>query len=203
MPCTCPPLVYTVRRTALGPKDASTSSTLGVVVVTAVMSAPLWTREGLGRAGRPPPGHGRCSFDTRRGTPARDTLLPGRGAMQGLSAVRITRTGDVRWCATAPMRARPRTGHASLAGTAPKATPPSACCPTAWRRGFPASSTPSKAVVANVEQAPSLSATANALRPDTKPPEPIEIPESLRLPHLRMADCHRYGGVPPAPGRCG
>ena len=86
-------------------------------------------------AGGPPPGHGRCSFDTRRGTPARDTLGPKRGAMQALSGVRITRTGDVRWHATAPIRARPRAGHASLAGTAPRVTPPSACCPTAWPRG--------------------------------------------------------------------
>ena len=37
-----------------------------------------------------PPGHGRCSFAIRRGLPASNTLEPRRGALQGLSAVRIT-----------------------------------------------------------------------------------------------------------------
>ncbi len=152
VPRTCPCLVHTVRRacpqldwgTALGPKDASTSSALGVVGAAVVVSAPLGTREELARAGSPPPGHGRCSFDTHRGTPARDTLGPRRGAMQASSAVRIIRTGDVRSHATAPTRARPRAGHASLAGTALRATPPSACCPTVWPLGCPVPSIPSK-----------------------------------------------------------
>ena len=68
-----------------------------------VRGAPImsvWTREELARTGSLPPGHGRCSFDTHRGTPARDTLGPRRGAMQALSGVRIIRTGDVRWRAT-------------------------------------------------------------------------------------------------------
>ena len=64
--------------------------------------------------------------------------------MQPSSAARITPTGTVRWHATAPIRARPRAGHGSLAGTAPRATPPSACCPTAWPHGFRVNSTPSK-----------------------------------------------------------
>ena len=135
VPRTCPCLVHTFRRTTPGPKDASTSSPLGVVGAGAVVLAPRWTREELARTGTPPPGRGRCSFDTHRGTPARDTLEPKRGAMQALSGVRTTRTADVRWHATAPTRARPRAGHASLAGTAPRVTPPSACCPTAWPRG--------------------------------------------------------------------
>ena len=152
VPRTCPCLVHTVRRacpqldwgTALGPKDASTFSALGVVGAAVVVSAPLWTREELARAGSPPPGHGRCSFDTHRGTPARDTLGPKRGAMQASSAVRIIRTGDVRSPATAPTRARPRAGHAPLAGTVLRATPPSACCPTVWPHGYPGLSMRSK-----------------------------------------------------------
>ena len=64
--------------------------------------------------------------------------------MQGLSAARITRTADVRWHATAPTRARPRAGRRSLAGTAPRATPPSACCRTVWLHGCPVNSIRSK-----------------------------------------------------------
>ena len=129
-----------------GPQDGARSAGR-VHIVTAwrcgarvVVSAFLWTREELARTGSLPPGHGRCSFGMNRGTPARDTLGPRRGAMQASSAVRIIRTGDVRSPATAPTRARPRAGHESLAGTAPKATPPSACCPIAWPHGFRAPS---------------------------------------------------------------
>ena len=139
-----PGLVHTVRRTALGPKDASTSSSLGVAKAVVVVSTPPGTREELARAGGTPPGRGRCSFAMRRGLPASNTLGPRRGAMQGSIAARITLTGTVRWHATAPMRARPRAGRTSPAGTVAKATPPSACCRTVWPRGCRASSTPSK-----------------------------------------------------------
>ena len=98
------------------------------------LGATLGDRE-EGPHGRPPPGHGQCSFDTHRGTPASDTLEPGRGAMQVLRAVRTTRTGEVRSHATAPMRARLRAGPASLAGTAPRGTPRSACCRIFCRPG--------------------------------------------------------------------
>ena len=112
-----PGLVHTVHTTTLGPKDASTSSALGAAMVAAVVSAPFATREELARAGGwTPPGHGRCSFATRRGLPASNTLVPRRGVMQGSSAVRITPTGDVRWHATAPMRARARAGRSSIPG---------------------------------------------------------------------------------------
>ena len=100
-----------------------------------VISGSDWQTEELARTGSPPPGHGRCSFDTHRGTPASHTSEPGRGAMQGFRAVRTTRTGGARSRATAPMRARPRAGRASLAGTAPRATPRSACCRTFSRPG--------------------------------------------------------------------
>ena len=53
MPRTCPRLVHTVRRTALGPKDGSTSSLLGAAVVAVVLSAPRWNQEEKARAGRP------------------------------------------------------------------------------------------------------------------------------------------------------
>ena len=64
--------------------------------------------------------------------------------MQGSIAARITRTANVRWHVTAPTRARPRAGRRSLAGTAPRATPPSACCRTVWPRGCRANSMTSK-----------------------------------------------------------
>ena len=69
-----PGLVHTVRRTALGPKDASTSSSLGVAKAVVVVSTPPGTREELARAGGTPPGRGRCSFAMRRGLPASNTL---------------------------------------------------------------------------------------------------------------------------------
>ena len=104
-----------------------------------------WEQKEKARAGEPPRrATAGCSFATRRGSPARDTLEPGRGAMQGSSAARTTRMGDVRWHATAPTRARPRAGRRSLAGTALRATPPSACCPIVWRRACPAPSMSSK-----------------------------------------------------------
>ena len=139
-----PGLVHTLRRTALGPKDASTSSSLGVARAVVVASTPLRTTKELARTGGTPPGHGRCSFAMRRGLPASNTLGPRRGAMQGSLAARITLTGTVRWHATAPIRARPRAGRTSLAGTVATATPPSACCRTVWLHGFLASSTRSK-----------------------------------------------------------
>ena len=104
-----------------------------------------WEQKEKARAGEPPRrATAGCSFATRRGSPASDTLEPKRGAMQGLSAARTTRTDDVRWHATAPTRARPRAGRRSLAGTALRATPPSACCPIVWRRACPAPSMSSK-----------------------------------------------------------
>ena len=62
-----------------------------------------WEQKEKARAGEPPRrATAGCSFATRRGSPARDTLEPRRGAMQGSSAARTTRMGDVRWHATAP-----------------------------------------------------------------------------------------------------
>ena len=142
---TCPGLLHTVRRTALGPKDASTSSPLGAAMVVAVVSPPLQTKKELARAGgRPRRATAGCSFGTRRGSPARNTLAPRRGAMQGSSTARTTRTGGVRWQLTGPTHARPRAGQRFLAGIAARATPPSACCRTVWPHGFLASSTSSK-----------------------------------------------------------
>ena len=73
VPRTCPPLVHTVRRTALGPQDASISSPLGVAVVVArSLGVPLDER-GVwpARGDDPRASQGRCSFGMRRGTPAR------------------------------------------------------------------------------------------------------------------------------------
>ena len=56
-----------------GPQDAARSAgrvhivTAGVGVLAAVVSAPLHTREELARAGRLPPGHGRCAASLRDG----------------------------------------------------------------------------------------------------------------------------------------
>ena len=112
-------------------------------------AAPGWFRSlGLttnrkeARAGSlDPPGHGRCSFATKRGLPARNTLRPRRGATQGLSAARITRTANVPWQATARTGGRPRPARGFLAGTAERAIRRSAFWPTAWRRGCRARST--------------------------------------------------------------
>ena len=180
-----PWLVHTLRRTALGPKDASTPSALGVAAPALVISGSDWHREELARTGSPPPGHGRCSFDTHRGTPASHTLEPGRGAMQGFRAVRTTRRGAVRSRATAPMRARPRAGRASLAGTAPRATPRSACCRTVSSARLPGTLDELEEVVAHAERASSLLAAANALRTDA-----VALPGAMRWVRRRVQRVH-------------
>ena len=67
-----PGLIHTLRRTTLGPQDASTSSPLGVARAAVVVSTPLGMREELARAGGTPPGHGRGSFavESRTGASA-------------------------------------------------------------------------------------------------------------------------------------
>ena len=63
-----PGLLHTVRRTAPGPQDASTSSPLGAAMVVAVVSPPLQTKKELARAGRQtPPGHGRLQLRYKTG----------------------------------------------------------------------------------------------------------------------------------------
>ena len=140
----------------------------------------------LARAGRRPRrATAGCSFGTRRGSPASDTLGPRRGAMQGLSAARITRTANVRWHVTAPTRARPRAGRRSLAGIAPRATPPSACCRTVWHARLPGELDDVEAVVAHAERAPSRSAAANALRRD-----PVGLAGAIRWVQRRVLLVH-------------
>ena len=94
-------------------------------------------REELARAGGPPPWPWPVQLRYASGHAlARDTLGPKRGAMQALSGVanrpaRGMFAGTPRHLyAQDPARDTHRSS-----GTAPRVTPPSACCPTAWPRG--------------------------------------------------------------------
>ena len=105
----------------------------------AVASPVSWHRRGR-RGGRPARTGLRraaagCSFVSGRGLPASSTLRPKAGVMQPWRAVRTIRAAAVPSRGTAPTPARRRPARGSRAGTVPRATPPSACCRTAWRRG--------------------------------------------------------------------
>ena len=58
-------------------------------------------RKKSGPRGKPPPGRGRCNFDTIRGSPASSTLTPKPGALQGWSGAPIIPTAGVHWPGTA------------------------------------------------------------------------------------------------------
>ena len=92
-------------------------------------------RKKSGPRGKPPPGRGRCNFDTIRGSPASSTLTPKPGALQGWSGAPIIPTAGVHWPGTAPTRARHRSAPGLPAGTARNPIPRSVYCPTAWQRG--------------------------------------------------------------------
>ena len=198
-----PGLAHTLHRTALGAQDASPSSPLGVTRAAVVVSAPRGTRQELARAGgRTPPGHGRCSFAMRRGLPASNTFRPRRGARQPSSGVRITPTGDAHWHATAPVRARARAGRGSLAGTAPRATPPFRRLPDCLAARLPGELDTVEAMVAHAEQAPSLAAAANELRRDA-----VELAGAMRWVERRVRLVHHVlsiviGLLPDLLARC-
>ena len=65
-------------------------------------------KEKTARAGDRPPGHDRCSFGSKRCTPASNTLAPKGGARQGSTGAPIIRVEDARWRGTAPMPASDR-----------------------------------------------------------------------------------------------
>ena len=99
-------------------------------------------------------------------------------------------------------RKTPRGTHGSLAGTAPRAIPPSACCRTALAARLPGELDEVEAVVAHAEHAPSLAAAANELRRDA-----VELPGAMRWVERRVRLVHHVlsiviGLLPDLLARC-
>ena len=134
---------------------------------------------------KPPSGHGRCSFASRRGSPASSTLPPRHGARQFLSSARSIRTAAALWHGTGRMSARRRRVCASLAGIAPRATRPSACCPIVWRRGCRARSTCWKRLWWRPRAQGAWRRRRNEVRRDA-----IELPGAMRWVRRRVRLVH-------------
>lgn len=90
----------------------------------------------VARCGDSRPGRSRCSFVSRRGTPARNTLVAKPGVMQVCHAVRIILLAAVPLHVTAPTSARRHREHRFHAGIVQTVTRPSACCRTVWPPGY-------------------------------------------------------------------
>ena len=127
----------------------------------------------LARAGwRPRRATAGCSFGTRRGSPASDTLGPRRGAMQGSSAARITRTANADGRAATVGLAR----HGTYARKTPRGTqiarwycPEShttfSLLPDCLAARLPGELDTLEAVVAHAERAASVSAAGQCVAP--------------------------------------
>ena len=70
--------------------------------------SPLKEKKGSGPRGNGRTGRGRCSFGSKRGSPARNTLAAKPGGTQVSRAVRTILGVVARWPATALMRASRR-----------------------------------------------------------------------------------------------
>ena len=163
-----------------------------------------WEQKEKARAGEPPRrATAGCSFATRRGSPASDTLEPGRGAMQGSSAARTTRMGGVRWHATAPTRARSRAGRGIARWYCPESH--TTFKPSAGVSGRTASWGARRGRTAwwpHAEQAPSLAAAGDTLRRDA-----VELPGAMRWVERRVRLVHHVlsivvGLLPEQLARC-
>ena len=160
-------------------------------------------REELARAGGTPPGHGRCSFATRRGLPASNTF-----------SARAWRDARLDRCPNHPH------GGCSLArhGTYARLEAPRGAQIARWycreshttfsllpdclAARLPGELDHVEAVVAHAEQAPSLAAAANALRRDA-----VELPGAMRWVERRVRLVHHVvtiviGLLPEPLARC-
>jgi len=100
--------------------------------------------------------------------------------MQVCRTVPCIRTGTARWPVTGPTSGLPHPAHGCRAGIVLKVIAPSACCRTASPPGFRGSLCAIEQVVAQVEQAQSLEAAADRLRPD------VELPGAIRWTRRRV-----------------
>ena len=101
-----------------------------------ILSLPLdpegkWPATVESRAGR-----GRCSFDSKRGSPASNTLAVKPGAMQPLTDAQCILEAGVVSAGTALTHGSDRRGRGSHAGIADKVSKASVSYPTVWRRGY-------------------------------------------------------------------
>ena len=81
-------------------------------------------------------GRGRCSFDSKRGSPASNTLAVKPGAMQPLTDAQCILEAGVVSAGTALTHGSDRRGRGSHAGIADKVSKASVSYPTVWRRGY-------------------------------------------------------------------
>ena len=185
VPCTCPCLVHTFRRTAPGPQDASTSSPLGPAMVAAVVS--------------PPPSHDR-GVGPRGWTPAgpRPVQLRYESGLTGEQYVKAEawRAARLERCPNHPRGGCSFARHGTYVRKTPRGTriarwycPEShttfSLLPDCLAARFPGELDTLEAVVAHAEQAPSLAAAANTLRRDT-----VELPGAMRWVRRRVRLVH-------------
>ena len=115
--------------------------------------------------------HGRCSYASRRRSPARVRYRARRdgkiGTLSGASAWRLRLRRNGRYARVEPSGTRWR------AGTAREGTRPSACCPTRWRAACRRPRR-SRAGGDEVEGSVTVEAAAAELRPD------ITLPSAVR-----------------------
>ena len=180
-----PGLVHTARRVVLGPKDASTSSPLGVERDTVVVSASPSHERGVGPRGQTPAG-------------PRPVQLRYASELTGEQYVRAQawRDATLERCPNHPHGRCSLARHGTYARKIPRGThiarwycPEShttfSLLPDCLAARFPGELDTLEAVVAHAEQAPSLAAAANALRRDT-----VELPGAMRWVRRRARLVH-------------
>ena len=181
----CPCLVHTLRRTAPGPQDASTSSPLG--------------------AGAEPP-YSRHPFTRERSWPARDTPRRATAGVQlryetGLTGEQYVRAqawrdATLERCPNHPHARCSLARHGTYTRNSPRGThiarwycPEShttfSLLPDCLAARLPGELDEVEAVVAHAEQAQSLVAAANALRRET-----VELPGAMRWVARRVRLVH-------------
>ena len=176
-------------------------------MVVAVVSPPLQTKKELARAGRQtPPGHGRLPLRYKTGLTGEEYV--------GTEAWRdATLERTLERCPNHPHGGCSFARHGTYARKTPCGTKiPRWYCreshttfsllPDCLAARFPGELDEFEAVVAHAEQAPSLAAAANALRPD-----PVELPGAMRWVERRVRLVHHVlsiviGLLPEPLARC-
>ena len=172
-------------------------------MVVAVVSPPLQTNKELARAGRQtPPGHGRLQLRYKTGLTGEEYV-----------GTEAWRDATLERCPNHPHGGCSFARHGTYARKTPCGTKiPRWYCreshttfsllPDCLAARFPGELDELEAVVAHAEQAPSLAAAANALRPD-----PVELPGAMRWVERRVRLVHHVlsiviGLLPEPLARC-
>ena len=145
----------------------------------------------MARAGRPtPPGHGRCSFATTRGLPARHTLGPGRGAMQGFERCPNHPHGGCSLARHGTYTRKSPRGTKVARWYCPESHTTFSLLPDCLAARLPGELDEVERVVAHAEQAASRVAAADALRHDA-----VELPGAMRWVARRVRLVHHVLGI--------